>query len=86
MVSEAVVNTNSSEETKRYLERHGTSIYFDLNPKIIRRSTPERPLTFEQRISIRCLQPPPLPPPEVMKHIVHKFNLTNLLTVLATDC
>jgi hypothetical protein len=86
LINETVINTSSSEETKRYLERPGANIYVDLNPKIIRRATTERPLTLEQRVRIRCLQPPPLPPPEVMKDIVHKLNLTNLLIILATSC
>ncbi|CAF5148729.1 unnamed protein product, partial [Rotaria sp. Silwood1] len=32
------------------------------NPQIIRRTIPERPPTYEQRVSVRYLQPPPLPP------------------------
>ncbi|CAF1471686.1 unnamed protein product, partial [Rotaria sp. Silwood1] len=32
------------------------------NPQIIRRTTTERPPTYEQRVSVRYLQPPPLPP------------------------
>jgi len=80
-----VINTSSSEETKRYLERLGTNIYVDHNPEIIRRATKERPVTYEQRVLVRCLHPPPLPPPEVMKYMVHKFNITNLFMILATD-
>ncbi len=80
-----MIHTSSPEETKRYLERSGTNIYVDHNPQIIRRPTSERPVTYEQRVLIRCLHPPPLPPPEVMKYIVHKFNLTNLFMILATD-
>ena len=81
-----MINTSSSEETKRYLERSGANIYVDLNPHIIRRSTTERALTLEQRVRIRCLQPPPLPPPEVIKVIVHKCYLANLVMILAVDC
>jgi hypothetical protein len=76
-MNDTVIHSSSSEETRRYFERSGGNIYVNPNPKIIRQGTPERPLTYEQRVFIQCLQPPPLPPPEVMKHIVHKFNLTN---------
>jgi hypothetical protein len=64
LTDDTVIHTSSSEETKRYLERSGTNIYVDHNPKIIRRPTSERPVTYEQRVLIRCLHPPPLPPPE----------------------
>jgi hypothetical protein len=80
-----VIHTSSSEETKRYLERFGANVYVDRNPQIIRRATTERPETYEQRVFLRCLQPPPLPPVEVMKHMIHKFNLTKLFMILATD-
>lgn len=62
--NENLITTNSSEETKRYLERAGINVFIDPNPKIVRRQTTERPVTFEQRVFIRCLQPPALPPPE----------------------
>ena len=80
-----MIHTSSSEETMRYLERSGHHVYVDRNPQMIRRGTTERPERYEQRVILRCLQPPPLPPPEVMKHIIHKFNLTNLFMILATD-
>ncbi|CAF2696009.1 unnamed protein product [Rotaria sp. Silwood2] len=61
--NEAVIHTRSLEETNRYLERSANNIYIDPNPKIIRRTTTEAPVTYEQRVLIRYLQPPTVPPP-----------------------
>ncbi|CAF3663480.1 unnamed protein product [Rotaria sordida] len=60
---EPVINTNSSEETNYYLERLGANIYKDSSPKIIRRARSESPVKQEQRVFVRYLQPPPVPPP-----------------------
>ena len=81
--SDAVIHTNSSEETHRYLERSAHNIYVDPNPQIIRRSHTDGPIRAEQRVTIRYLQPPPLPPPEVMPSTVYKCSLSNLLFILA---
>lgn len=67
IVSESVIQTNSAEETDRYLER-AVDIYKDPTPQIIRRQTTETPVTYEQRVLVRYLQPPRLPPPGVMKN------------------
>ncbi|CAF1130148.1 unnamed protein product [Rotaria sp. Silwood1] len=60
----SLINLSGPEETRRYLERSGSNIYMVPDPKIIRRSSPERGVTYAQRVVIQCLQPPPLPPPE----------------------
>jgi len=60
--SETVIQTNSLEETDRYLER-AVDIYKDPTPEIIRRTAMENPVTYEQRVLVRYLQPPRLPPP-----------------------
>ncbi|CAF1270197.1 unnamed protein product [Rotaria sordida] len=62
-IDDTVINTNSSEETKYYLEKSGTNIYHDPNPKIIRRTRSVSPVTLEQRVLVRYLQPPAVPPP-----------------------
>ncbi|CAF5036501.1 unnamed protein product, partial [Rotaria sp. Silwood1] len=59
-ISDTTIVTRSVEETELYLENHGIDLC--KNPQIIRRTTPERPPTYEQRVSVRYLQPPPLPP------------------------
>lgn len=63
-VNEKVIRTSSTDETNRYLATSIDHIYKDLNPKIIRRAATDRPVTYEQRVLVRYLQPPPLPPPE----------------------
>ncbi|CAF1391041.1 unnamed protein product [Rotaria sordida] len=57
-----VVNTRSLEETNQYLLR-STDIYKDPNPQILRRPANEGPITCEQRVHVRYLQPPPVSEP-----------------------
>ncbi|CAF1058886.1 unnamed protein product [Rotaria sordida] len=59
----AVITTNSPEETNAYLERSGSNIFRDPNPRIVRRARSASPVTAEQRVVIRYLQPPAVPPP-----------------------
>jgi hypothetical protein len=59
---QVVIQTNSIEETNRYLET-AIDVYKDPNPQIIRRTMAEAPVTYEQRILVRTLQPPEVPPP-----------------------
>ncbi|CAF1566991.1 unnamed protein product, partial [Rotaria sordida] len=61
LIDDTVIHTNSLEETNEYLERSGHNIYKDPNPQIIRRATTETPITCEQRVTVRYLQPPPVP-------------------------
>ncbi|CAF1019937.1 unnamed protein product [Rotaria sp. Silwood1] len=63
LMDDTVITTNSSEETNRYIERSPNNIYKDPNPQIIRRAAPDRPVTYEQRIHLKYLQPPALSPP-----------------------
>jgi hypothetical protein len=62
-VDGAVIRTNSLEETNQYLERSASHIYRDSSPEIIHLSTTEAPITHEQRIHVRFLLPPDVPPP-----------------------
>ncbi|CAM4815156.1 unnamed protein product [Rotaria magnacalcarata] len=64
LINQTAIVTSCSEETSRYLEKYANNIYIDSNPQIIRRTTTENPVTYEQRVLVRYLQPPPLPPPE----------------------
>lgn len=59
------VRTKNPAETERYLEEHGISLC--KRPDVIRRTVMGRPVDYEQRVCLRYLQPPPLPPPGVMK-------------------
>lgn len=64
--NEKVIETNSLEETNRYLER-AVDVYKDPNPLVIRKAATETPMTYQQRIFVRYLQPPELPAPGVIK-------------------
>ncbi|CAF0824193.1 unnamed protein product [Adineta ricciae] len=61
--SKATIETSSVQETNEYLTRMATGVYNDPNPEIIRRAAPEGPIVYQQKIFIRFLQPPPVPPP-----------------------
>ncbi|CAF0714167.1 unnamed protein product [Adineta steineri] len=61
--SSTTVQTNNAQETNEYLSRSANGVYNDPNPEIIRRAATEGPLTYQQKILIRFLQPPPVPPP-----------------------
>lgn len=61
----AVIHTRSEDETRGYLAK-AADIYHDPNPQIIRRAAIDSPRRYEQRIIIRYLQPPDLPPPGVI--------------------
>ncbi|CAF1021868.1 unnamed protein product [Rotaria sordida] len=62
-INDAVIHTNSLEETNQYLEKLANNIYKDPNPQIIRRATTEAPVSHEQRVFVRYLQPPAVPSP-----------------------
>ncbi|CAF2633375.1 unnamed protein product [Rotaria sp. Silwood2] len=68
-ISDTAILTKSVEETELYLENHGIDLC--KNPEIIRRTIPERPSTYEQRVFVRYLQPPALPPagPLIIKEV-----------------
>jgi hypothetical protein len=66
-VSGAVIQTSSAQQTSEYLSQSGAGIFNDPNPQIVRRAATEGPLTYQQRILVRFLQPPAVPPPGVIK-------------------
>lgn len=63
--SAATIQTNSIQQTNEYLSQTATNIFNDPNPQIVRRATTEGPVTYQQKILVRFLQPPPVPPPGV---------------------
>ncbi|CAM4940027.1 unnamed protein product [Rotaria socialis] len=63
-INNAPIRTNGAEETNRYLQRSARDVFWDPNPAVIHKETTGFPVTAEQRVILRCLQPPPLPPPE----------------------
>lgn len=84
IVSDMVLETNSLEETDRCLERT-VDVYKDPSPQIIRRGTLDSPVTYEQRVFVRYLRSPKLPPPGVrkQKQNIYKFYLMKLCMLLA---
>ena len=61
LTTEIAYKSSSTEATNRYIRSLGSSVYVDSHPQVIQRSTTERPITYEQRVFLRCLEPPPLP-------------------------
>ena len=61
------IGTNNVEQRNEYFSQSTNIIYHDPCPRLLRRAAPEGPITYQQKISVRFLQPPPLPPPGVMK-------------------
>ncbi|UJR34596.1 hypothetical protein I4U23_027372 [Adineta vaga] len=56
-----IVHTTSASETDRYLDSHGISLC--KSPNVIQRTEYGASAEYEQRVCLRYLQPPPLPPP-----------------------
>ena len=81
---DAPVHTSNSQETNQYLQRSGIRICTEREPKLIRRTLTERPVTYEERVFVRYLRPPALPPSGVMKYIIYKSNLTHVFMILGT--
>lgn len=54
----------TSTTTQQY-ETDAQGLFKDSNPQVIRKPATGGPLTYEQNIKIRFLQPPPVPPPGV---------------------
>ncbi len=63
-VNGGVHNSNSFVQQSNYpTDAHG--LYQDPNPEVVRRPAVGGLQTYTQRVSVRFLQPPPLPPPGV---------------------
>lgn len=67
--SAATIQTGSIQQTNQYLSQTGTNLFNDPNPQIVRRAATEGPVTYQQKILVRFLQPPPVPPPGVIDGI-----------------
>ena len=67
-IKETVIHSSNIDETRSIIDRT-PNIYKDPNPEIIRR-TMECPIRHEQRIFLRCLQPPAQEPgPLIIKEV-----------------
>ncbi|CAF1664404.1 unnamed protein product, partial [Adineta ricciae] len=60
--NETVIETHSSEETNRFLERTA-NICKDPDPIVVQKTVADRPVTYQQRVLVRYLQPPAVQPP-----------------------
>jgi hypothetical protein len=60
------IQTSSAQQTNAHLTQTASGIYNDPNPQIIRRAAIQGPITYQQRILVRFLQPPAVPPPGVI--------------------
>lgn len=79
------IHTGSQNETNEYLAKR-TDIYKDPNPQIIRRPATDGSRTYEQRILVRYLQPPEVPPPGVIGSLFFvSVHSTFPLLTLASD-
>ena len=74
--SAATIQTSNIQQTNQYLSQTGTNLFNDPNPQIIRRAATEGPVTYQQKILVRFLQPPPIPPPGVIDGIFIVKNLS----------
>ena len=61
--SGTALESSSVQQTTQYASTNG--IFNDPNPQIIRRAATGNAVTYEQKILVRFLQPPPVPPPGV---------------------
>jgi hypothetical protein len=61
--SSASYQSASSQQTSQYPSAGG--LYDDPNPQFIRRQAVGGAVTYQQKILVRFLQPPPVPPPGV---------------------
>lgn len=66
------VSSSNLQHTTEYTSTG--KIYHDPNPQIIRRASTGDVVTYQQKILVRFLQPPPIPPPGV-KMQFHLFFL-----------
>ena len=83
--SAATIQTNSSQQTNEYLSRTETNLFNDPNPQIVRRAATEAPVTYQQKILVRFLQPPPIPPPGVIERIFRHQTDECFALILAID-
>ncbi|CAF3679950.1 unnamed protein product [Rotaria socialis] len=61
--NDRVTQANKAEQSNLHLSKSVNCIYKDPNPQIIRRPAAGGPLTYQQKVLVRFLQPPTLPPP-----------------------
>jgi hypothetical protein len=66
----APIQTSSEQQTSEYLSQTANGVYNDPNPQIIRRPATVGPLIYQQKVFVRFLQPPPIPPPGVITQMV----------------
>ncbi|CAF1594051.1 unnamed protein product [Rotaria sp. Silwood1] len=63
LFGDTAIHTSSVHQPNQYLSQSAKNIYFDPDPQIVRRATTEGPIIYQQKILVRFLQPPAIPPP-----------------------
>lgn len=59
-------NMSNQQASTIYQENsNAQALFHDPNPQIMRRPATDPPRTYTQRVFVRFLQPPPVPPPGV---------------------
>ena len=61
--NETELQSSSVQQSTQYSSTSG--IFNDPNPQIIKRASSGSAVTYEQKIVVKFLQPPPIPPPGV---------------------
>ena len=80
----ATIQTSNTQQTNQYLAQSGQSIFNDPNPQVVRRAITTGPVTYQQKISVRFLQPPPIPPPGV--RITQENRFLSKLFIVFSIC
>ena len=61
------ISTNNAERRNGYPSQSSNIIYHDSIPRYIHQAATEGPITYQQKVSVLFFQPPPVPPPGVIK-------------------
>ncbi|CAF2737567.1 unnamed protein product [Rotaria sp. Silwood2] len=63
LTGNTAIHANNVQQTNQYLSQSTKNIYYDPNPQIVRRAAIGGPVTYQQKILVRFLQPPAIPSP-----------------------
>ena len=81
-----VIKSSGPKETAEILRRFQSTVYVSLHPKVTHASTNERPITSEQRVTLRCFEPPPLRPPVLKRQKIKEGFLLLISWNSFYDC
>lgn len=75
-VSAGFGSDNFEQQSSSTYATDAQGLYQDPNPQVIHRAATSGPQTYTQRILVRFLQPPPVPPPGVRPSIRRRENVS----------